>query len=135
MGDVQEWNQGSAELADVVGEANDRRVVEGNQRAWIDDLAVDTLLLKLGRRIHCPVHHHQVSHDGYVLTFAPDDRFAERNGVVAIGNLPDHRKRFPLFAFASVEQFMFKDQYGVVVTNSGLEQTLRIVGRGRTDDL
>ena len=86
------------ELARLAQRFHDGFVIEGKQRAGIDDLAVDALLRELGGGLLGLVAHKQVGDYRDVLPFPPDRGLTERNGIIPVGNLTRGVERSRLFS-------------------------------------
>ena len=79
--------------------------VEGEQRAQIDDFSFDAFFGEGFGGFERSVHHGRVGKNGEVLSFAADDGFAERHGVIAFGNL---------FLDAAIEKFVLEEEDGLL---------------------
>ena len=110
-----------------------RIVIERDQRAWIDDLAADALLLQDLSRLHGLIPHQHIGHDGHILALAADRRLTKGNRVVLIRHFAHGAQLSGFLALSAVQQLVLKDQYRVIIADRLLHQALGIICRGRAD--
>src|SRR5437588_9025772 len=72
------------------------------------------------------MHHGRIGDDAQIAARPANDGLADRHGVVALRQL--------LFD-ATVEEFMLKEEHGIIIANGGFEQPFGIVSRGGIDHL
>ncbi len=102
---------------------DDRLDVHRAERAQVDHLGLDALLLKLLRGLEGIGHADAIGDDGDVLALAVDARLADRHGEVVELR---HRERL------SVKNLVFEEDHRVRIADGALEQALgvgRHVGR------
>ncbi len=102
-----------------------RPFIEWPGRPRVDHFCADAHFLQQGRRSERDVHHAAGRDDGDVATLALDIRRPEWHGVL-VGR---HR------AFHLVHHLVFEEHDRIVVTDSALEQSFRIVWRRRQGNL
>ena len=92
-----------------------RFLVEREQGAEVDDFGFDAFLGEGFGGFERSVHHRGVGNDGEVFSFAADDGFAERHGVIACGNF---------FLQAAVEKFVLEEKNRIVVADAAFSRPL-----------
>src|SRR6266851_2739218 len=103
---------------------HDRRPVDGADRAQVDDLGVDVLLLELLRGLVREHGHPRHADDRDVGARAPDRRLADGSRVVTVRH----------HAADVVEAHRLEEHHGVVGPDRRLQHAFRILGRCRRDD-
>src|ERR1700674_2172886 len=98
--------------------------VDWADRAEVDHLDVDVLLLELLRRLVGEHRHPRDAHDGQVRSFAADRGLADGDRVVTVGN----------HSADVVQAHRLQEDDGVVRANCRLEHALCILRRGRCHD-
>ena len=103
-----------------------RFLVEGQQRTQIDNFQVDSFHFQFLRGVQREIEHCAVRHHTNVAAVPAHSRLADRHHEVF------GRK---LFFHAPVEKLVFEIDDRIRVSNSSLDQPLRIVRRRRAHDL
>ena len=105
--------------------ADDRLLVEREERPRVDDLDRDAVLLRLLRRLQRLVDEAPGRDDRDVRALAVDARLAERDRLELLGHL----------ALDRVERPVLEEDDRVVVVDRRPEEAADVLGRRREDDL
>ena len=108
---------------------DDGLVVHGEESPKVQDLGPHPVLpLELLARLGAPLHHHPVGDDGEIAALTHHASLSERHDVVLL------RKDLPEVG-RSVETFVLLEDDRIVVTDRRLDETLRVRGGARINDL
>src|SRR5258708_1196613 len=94
------------DLVGLLYRLNDGFSIERHQRAQVEDLDINSLFRQQFGGLLRGVDHGRISNDAQVASFAVQPRFAQRDGVVALGNV---------FFDSAIEKLVFQDEHRIVI--------------------
>ncbi len=104
----------------------DRLAIERRDRTQIEDFDFDSLFAQDLRGFERGVQHGGIGDHAEVMALARHPRFPDRNYIIVAWNF---------FFDSPVEILVLEKDYGIVVADRRLDESLGIVGRRRADYL